>query len=30
MGCLRFNELFHPFDKAAVRRVVLKAISQKE
>lgn len=30
IGCLRFNQLFAPFDKAAVRRVVLSAIDQKE
>ena len=30
IGCLRFNQLFPPFDSAAVRRVVLAAIDQKE
>jgi peptide/nickel transport system substrate-binding protein len=30
IGCLRFNQLFPPFDNAAVRRVVLSAIDQKE
>ncbi len=30
IGCLRFNQLFPPFDSAAVRRVVLSAIDQKE
>jgi peptide/nickel transport system substrate-binding protein len=30
IGCLRFNQLFHPFDNAAIRRVVLAAIDQKE
>jgi peptide/nickel transport system substrate-binding protein len=30
IGCLRFNHLYPPFDKAAVRRAVLSAISQKD
>jgi peptide/nickel transport system substrate-binding protein len=30
IGCLRFNHLFPPFDNAAIRRVVLEAIDQKE
>jgi peptide/nickel transport system substrate-binding protein len=30
IGCLRFNELFPPFDNAAMRRVVLSAIDQRE
>lgn len=30
MGCLRFNELFPPFDNAAVRRLVLEAVDQEE
>jgi len=30
IGCLRFNHLFPPFDNAAVRRVVLSAMDQKE
>jgi peptide/nickel transport system substrate-binding protein len=30
IGCLRFNHLHPPFDNAAVRRVVLSAIDQKE
>jgi peptide/nickel transport system substrate-binding protein len=30
IGCLRFNELFPPFDNAAVRRVVLEAIDQEQ
>jgi peptide/nickel transport system substrate-binding protein len=30
MGCLRFNELFPPFDDPAVRRVVVAAMDQKE
>ena len=30
IGCLRFNQLFPPFDNAAVRRVVLSAIDQRE
>ncbi len=29
IGCLRFNQLFPPFDNAAIRRVVLSAIDQK-
>ena len=29
IGCLRFNQLFPPFDSAAVRRVVLEAIDQE-
>ncbi len=30
IGCLRFNQLFPPFDNAAIRRVVLSAFDQKE
>jgi peptide/nickel transport system substrate-binding protein len=30
IGCLRFNHLFPPFDKPAVRRAVLSAINQKD
>src|SRR6202007_2486611 len=30
IGCLRFTQLFPPFDNAAVRRVVLSALDQKE
>lgn len=30
IGCLRFNQLYPPFDKAAVRRAVLSAIDQKD
>jgi peptide/nickel transport system substrate-binding protein len=30
IGCLRFNHLFPPFDNAAIRRVVLSAMDQKE
>jgi peptide/nickel transport system substrate-binding protein len=30
LGCLRFNHLFPPFDNAAIRRVVVAAIDQKE
>ena len=30
MGCLRFNQLFPPFDNPAIRRVVVEAIDQKE
>jgi len=30
IGCLRFNHLYPPFDNAAIRRVVLAAIDQKE
>jgi peptide/nickel transport system substrate-binding protein len=30
IGCLRFNHLYPPFDKPAVRRAVLSAIDQKE
>ncbi|HTZ35422.1 MAG TPA: ABC transporter substrate-binding protein [Stellaceae bacterium] len=30
IGCLRFNHLFPPFDKPAVRRAVLAAIDQKD
>ncbi|HVZ09239.1 ABC transporter substrate-binding protein [Rhodopila sp.] len=30
IGCLRFNQLFPPFDSAAIRRVALQAIDQKE
>ena len=30
MGCMRFNQLFPPFDNPAIRRVVLDAVSQKD
>src|SRR5208337_29830 len=30
IGCLRFNQLFAPFDKEAVRRVVVAAFDQTE
>ena len=30
IGCLRFNHLFPPFNSAAIRRVVLAAMDQKE
>jgi peptide/nickel transport system substrate-binding protein len=30
IGCLRFNHLYPPFDKPAVRRAVLSAIDQKD
>jgi peptide/nickel transport system substrate-binding protein len=30
IGCLRFNQLYPPFDNAAVRRVVASAFDQKE
>jgi peptide/nickel transport system substrate-binding protein len=30
MGCLRFNQLFPPFNNVAIRRVALAAIDQKE
>jgi peptide/nickel transport system substrate-binding protein len=30
IGCMRFNHLFPPFDKAAVRRAVLSAVDQDE
>jgi peptide/nickel transport system substrate-binding protein len=30
IGCLRFNHLFPPFDNAAIRRVVLSAMDQKD
>jgi len=30
IGCLRFNELYPPFDNPAIRRVVLSAIDQNE
>ncbi len=30
IGFLRFNQLFPPFDNAAIRRAVLKAVNQKE
>jgi peptide/nickel transport system substrate-binding protein len=30
IGCLRFNHLFPPFDNAAIRRVVLASMDQKE
>jgi peptide/nickel transport system substrate-binding protein len=30
IGCLRFNHLYPPFDNAAIRRVVVDAMDQKE
>ena len=30
MGCMRFNQLYPPFDNAAIRRVVLSAINQQD
>ena len=30
MGCLRFNQLFPPFDNPAIRRIVVEAMDQKE
>jgi peptide/nickel transport system substrate-binding protein len=30
LGCLRFNQLHPPFDNAAIRRVVVAAMDQKE
>jgi peptide/nickel transport system substrate-binding protein len=30
IGCLRFNQLYPPFDKPAVRRAVVSAINQKD
>lgn len=30
IGCMRFNELFPPFDNAAIRRAVLSAIDQED
>ena len=30
MGCMRFNQLFPPFDNPAIRRVVLSAINQRD
>src|SRR5208337_4664323 len=30
IGCLRFNQLFAPFDNFAIRRVVLSAMDQRE
>jgi peptide/nickel transport system substrate-binding protein len=30
MGCLRFNHLFPPFNNAAIRRVVVAAMDQRE
>jgi peptide/nickel transport system substrate-binding protein len=30
IGCLRFNELFAPFDNPAIRRVVLSAVNQRD
>ena len=30
MACMRFNQLFPPFDNPAIRRIVLAAIDQKE
>ena len=30
IGCMRFNELYPPFDNPAIRRVVLSAIDQHE
>ena len=30
MGCMRFNQLYPPFDNPAIRRVVLSAINQQD
>ena len=30
MGCMRFNQLYPPFDNPAIRRVVLSAVSQQD
>ena len=30
IGCLRFNQLFAPFNNAAIRRVVMKAVNQAD
>ena len=30
MGCLRFNQLFPPFNNVAIRRIVVASIDQKE
>jgi peptide/nickel transport system substrate-binding protein len=30
IGCMRFNELFPPFDNPAIRRLVLSAVQQRE
>jgi len=30
IGCLRFNQLFPPFDNAAIRRAALKAVNQTD
>ncbi len=30
IGCLRFNQLFPPFDNPAIRRVVMRAVDQRE
>lgn len=30
IGCMRFNHLFPPFDNAAIRRVVVSAINQRD
>jgi peptide/nickel transport system substrate-binding protein len=30
IACMRFNQLFPPFDNAAIRRIVVSAIDQKE
>ncbi len=30
MGCMRFNQLYPPFDNAAIRRVVVSAINQQD
>ena len=30
MGCMRFNQLYPPFDNPAIRRVVLSAINQRD
>jgi peptide/nickel transport system substrate-binding protein len=30
IGCLRFNTLFPPFDKPEVRRLIMRAINQKD
>ncbi|MEJ1975237.1 MAG: ABC transporter substrate-binding protein [Acetobacteraceae bacterium] len=30
MGCMRFNQLFPPFDNPAIRRIVLSAVNQQD
>ncbi len=30
MGCMRFNQLFPPFDNAAIRRIALSAVNQRD